>query len=472
MASAAWVEALSGPSAQAAAPSLVEGSKSPTAEFYEYLDAPNAALAAAADSEREYAADAEYCAIQAGEEIKPEHIDLAKSGHCLSIECEAWRGIERTREGAPFTPLRPERARYRATAYSETLGKSKPPVNYGDRWTRTLSARGQKAIKDSSEYLGRVGLGYQAFVTLTLTAEQRAELDRWDYELKRGDDERRTLGALAGDWINVLQQRYRNGQTFAGHYRRHGKQRKGGGYRAQGSTWRGYVEAPTKSAPWTPITWQPEFKLPARGRAFQFTWVAEAPTNADGKRNPHIHVLTNWTVKAHQFHAWARWIEAAWGKGFAKIEKIRKPRAAGAYLLKAAGYLTKGGKGEQGEIRGNRYSVGERARAPRARTVGRYWSEVIRDIIGLGHQAGRENWPPGLWFHRHGFGAENRAAWGRLWTALKADGVTLGKIPIGLYAAKLANAAGDLYRRLYDDEQQWAASLAADDWTLEPATIQ
>jgi hypothetical protein len=91
---------------------------------------------------------------------------------------------------------------------------------------------------------------------------------------------------------------------------------------------------------------------------------------------------------------------------------------------------------------------------------------MIRDVIGVGVKAGRENWPKGLWFHRHGFGASNREAWGRLWAALKADGVKLEDAPKRLFAARLNNAAIKLWRQMNDYHAQATATLfeQAEDW--------
>ncbi|MBT3013596.1 MAG: hypothetical protein KME41_17835 [Candidatus Thiodiazotropha sp. (ex Lucina pensylvanica)] len=97
----------------------------------------------------------------------------------------------------------------------------------------------------------------------------------------------------------------------------------------------------------------------------------------------------NWHVKLDQFHAWAMWIEKTWGKGFAKLEKIKKPAVAANYMAKAANYLTKGTEGSQGRVRGNRYSVGMDAQVPKPRLVGRYWSGMIRDAIETGLQVGQ-----------------------------------------------------------------------------------
>ncbi|MEW8050795.1 MAG: hypothetical protein AB2809_10490 [Candidatus Thiodiazotropha sp.] len=385
----------------------------------------------------------------------------------MVITCEAWQGIERTKEGALYTPLQPSRATWKAAVHTDLLTKNKPPEQWGDRWTDKLSDRGKKAIENSAKYQHRIGQGYRTFLTLTMSPEWRAQIEKWD-QMKRGqdDDNRKTIGNLATEFINTLQQRHRNGRTFQGHYRRAGKQQRGGGYYAKGTHFKGRIETATDSDRWTPIKWRQGFTLGGSGKPFQFVWVIENPENEQGERNPHIHLLMNWNVKLDQFHAWAMWIEKTWGKGFAKLERIKKPAAAANYMAKAANYLTKGTEGAQGPVRGNRYSVGKDARAPRARTVGVYWSDMIRDVIGEGVKAGREKWPKGLWFHRHGFGASSRAAWGELWAALNADGVKLRDAPKGLFAARLNNAAIKLWRKLNDYHAQATAALfeQAEDW--------
>ncbi|MCM8885615.1 MAG: hypothetical protein LC541_20340 [Candidatus Thiodiazotropha sp.] len=394
-------------------------------------------------------------------------LDLTEQGHYMVVTCEAWKGIEQTEEGALYTPLQPENATWKAVVHTDTLSKSKPPEQWGDRWTDKLSIRGKKAIEGSAKYQHKIGQGYRTFLTLTFTPEWRGQIEKWD-QMKRGkdDENRKTIGNLSTDFINTLQQRHRNGITFPGHYRRAGKQQRGGGYQANGSAFKGRIDAASKSARWTPVKWREGFKLKGSGKPFQFVWVIENPENEQGEKNPHIHVLMNWGVKLDQFHAWAMWIEKAWGKGFAKLERIKKPAAAAHYMAKAANYLSKGTEGTQGQVRGNRYSVGRDARAPKARMVGMYWSDMIRDAIGVGVQAGREKWPKGLWFHRHGFGASNRAAWGHLWSVLKADGLRLRDAPKNLFAARLNNAAVKLMRQLNDYHSQVIESFfkEAVDW--------
>ncbi|CZF83162.1 rolling circle replication-associated protein [Grimontia marina] len=94
-----------------------------------------------------------------------------------------------------------------------------------------------------------------------------------------------------------------------------------------------------------------------------YIWVAEMPANEDGEPNPHVHLLMRWEVPGTHFHAWAGRLEKMWGNGFAKLERIKHAKAGANYIVKAVGYTAKGGKENQGLIRGNRYSISQSARA-------------------------------------------------------------------------------------------------------------
>ncbi|WP_261840922.1 hypothetical protein [Aliamphritea ceti] len=101
-------------------------------------------------------------------------------------------------------------------------------------------------------------------------------------------------------------------------------------------------------------------RLPVR-----YCWVVENPTNTRGQRNPHVHILMDWRVKFSHFASWADRIESLWGQGFATLEKIKDSECAGAYMAKAAGYLSKAaGDSEQGPVKGNRYGISALSRAP------------------------------------------------------------------------------------------------------------
>ncbi|MGF1909173.1 hypothetical protein L4C38_07020 [Vibrio kasasachensis] len=102
---------------------------------------------------------------------------------------------------------------------------------------------------------------------------------------------------------------------------------------------------------------------------FHYIWVAECPANEDGEPNPHVHILLRWSVPEHLFSAWAKRLEKIWGHGFAKLERIKKPKAAGSYIIKAVGYAAKGANADQGLIKGNRYNIAKCSRAPAWETL-------------------------------------------------------------------------------------------------------
>jgi len=435
-------------------PSLVRGSKSSTGYFESDVGVINDDLEWAAIWDREDNQDQPY---PAGGEHEPGSVsggwlcggyerDEQRAGKYIKFTCEQWRGIEKTEEGAYFTPLEPGRAVWKAAVVVETLeGGKAPPPQEGDRWTKRLSDKGKKNIEQSALYLHKVGQGYRTFLTLTMTPEWRAQVEKWD-QMKRREEGRATIGRLVTEFINTLQQRHRNGKTFSGHYRRHGRQKTGEGY---GSGAGGWVDAWSKSSRWTPIRWREGFTIPAKNEPFKFIWVIENPENDKGERNPHIHLMMNWHVRLDQFHAWSGWIEKTWGKGFAKLERIKKPAAAANYMAKAANYLTKGSEGKQGPVRGNRYSVARDARAPRARHIGNYWTERIWEVLRVGAEVLAEKKSKNIWFHKYGMGANCRKTWGRFWQALKADGVRLIEPERGLHGVRFNNNGVEYLRRKY-----------------------
>ncbi|MFC3151786.1 hypothetical protein ACFOEK_12170 [Litoribrevibacter euphylliae] len=111
-----------------------------------------------------------------------------------------------------------------------------------------------------------------------------------------------------------------------------------------------------------------------------YCWVVEVPKNELGQDNPHIHLMMKWSVPFEFFPAWAARLEKLWGQGFAHLEKIKEPENAGAYMAKAANYMTKGADGEedcgQGTVRGNRYGISKAARAPE-------WVTLFESELGI-----------------------------------------------------------------------------------------
>jgi len=108
-----------------------------------------------------------------------------------------------------------------------------------------------------------------------------------------------------------------------------------------------------------------------------YVWVAENP----GGNNPHVHLLTDHTVRRSEFLRFAGHVESLWGHGWVKVQRIRRPERAGAYILKAVGYSLKGQEGSQGPVAGNRYGVA-RAILPRYETLSIYDCEAAGNAIG------------------------------------------------------------------------------------------
>lgn len=443
--------------------SLVRGTKSSTAYpvrpvvqirtgFYEHeLDNINREASAASQTAK--APLSKECYLPATKEWVDPHesrlIDESKAGQYIRLECDEWRAIERTAEGAAYTPLDSENSVRKATLIIQTKNSSKPPIQSGERWTDKLSDNAKREIEKSSIYMHKMGMGFRTFLTLTLTPEWRAQLEKWDQE-PIGSPNRESIGLMMTAFLNTLQQRHRNGMTVKGHYRRDGKQCTGGYYVADGQLHKGRIDAPGITTRWTPIKWRETFKIKAKHRPFQFIWVAECPKNANGEINPHIHILMNWHVKKDQFHAWARWIEKTWGKGFAKLEKIRKPAAAACYMAKAARYISKSGTSDQGRVRGNRYNIARDARPPKSRLIGTYHADIAHKFLTSRLELDRREWPEGVWFHRYGFGCNNRHAWSALLRELLKTGFEFKPPPVNLHAAMFRNSCVRLFRRVRD----------------------
>ena len=140
---------------------------------------------------------------------------------------------------------------------------------------------------------------------------------------------------------------------------------------------------PDSGRPFTPLEDGPQTALRWEAEPLDYLWVAESPDRIDHEtgevtgENPHLHVMIRWRVPKRHFRAWAHRVECLWGQGMAHLEKIKEPEKAGAYVAKAAGYLSKAqGKDDQGTIRGNRYGISQRARAPD-------WTEEERYQLGV-----------------------------------------------------------------------------------------
>lgn len=210
----------------------------------------------------------------------------------------------------------------------ETTVGQQPPEQCGPRTSQWLSERGLRTITDSAAYLATVREGYTTFATLTFDDEKRA--------------------ALAAGTTTIQRELTRCMSAWGKMYSR--------GLKRQG--------------------------IPGNSNDFDYLWVVEVPNNSDGEPNPHIHLLMRWRVPHEHFAAWAKRLESAWGQGFAKLEKIKSSKGAGAYISKAVGYLCKGqGMSDQGEVRGNRYGISESARAPGWETLTKTQIDCMGQLI-------------------------------------------------------------------------------------------
>jgi hypothetical protein len=284
-----------------------------------------------------------------------------------------------------------------------------PPEQAGDRITKTLSARGARSMGEACEFVTQEHGGFTTFLTLTLDKLARCRVSG---RVAQGDkkitylptpsrtaqvahvmapqfqkhENRKILRASEGNYCPVTYCiPYVNGEQPVGPFCRVSFPWESSIQKEASRFFdalnkmhrRGWVPLYSRGAKvtrgdggeYTPIHWNTEgVKLggPDVGpvdRLF-YLWVAENPESDEG-RNPHIHVLIKWAVPWQFFPAWAKRIETIWGQGFAHLEKLKAKEAAGYYIAKAAGYLTKGaGESDQGPVRGNRYGIAECARAP------------------------------------------------------------------------------------------------------------
>lgn len=218
------------------------------------------------------------------------------------------------------------------------LPASQPPAQSGPRITSGLSLNGAVAISDSCHYMALKQGGYKTFLTLTFDDDARNRI-------ASGSS---TIQKEASRFFDGLQKMYQRGWIANGRL--------------------GQVN------------------VPGHDHKLKYCWVAENPKNEQGEDNPHLHVLMAWKVPFALFKSWAKRIEGIWGQGFASLEKIKDPISAGAYMAKAAGYITKSsGQSDQGEIRGNRYGISADARAPAWACIGKYELGIMGSLIADTH---------------------------------------------------------------------------------------
>ena len=340
---------------------------------------------------------------------------------------------------------------YRLRMETRPGAGARTPDNAGDRITAMLTERGARKISESCYFMACQREGFSTFATLTLTPEARNKLRRLEWQASAKIED----GYLLADPVHLDPVRASQGMfgpKFTGENQtaNQGFHRMNvGGPFALLDTESGRPYTPIKQQwVWSvqkeasrffeaankmytrgwqyrteagdvvkvpgsrqcipkkrPLLKNDQFDAPATPIEFApeplaYLWVAENPDRIDEEtgellgENPHLHLMMKWTVPYKHFDAWAVRLEKLWGHGFAHLEKIKDPQKAGSYVAKAAGYLSKAqGKTDQGEIRGNRYGISSRARAPG-------WIETER------HQVGMMGWliaeAHELWSEKHG----------------------------------------------------------------------
>lgn len=240
---------------------------------------------------------------------------------------------------------------YRVRTQANMLSSLPTPDARGGRKTNELTLRGARAIADSCDFMAKCHGGYKTFLTLTLDEDARA----------RVESEETTIQKEVKRFFDGANQVFRRGFTYSNDK----------GEKVKVEPYHG-----------APDNWQDDT---GKMKPMPYCWVIEVPKNEHGEDNPHLHVLMGWRIAYKHFDAWAKRIESLWGQGFAHLEKIKEAEHAGAYMAKAAGYLTKAeGQADQGEVRGNRYWISKPSRADGWQCEGRYqmgeMGGLIRDV--------------------------------------------------------------------------------------------
>lgn len=220
---------------------------------------------------------------------------------------------------------------WRIRTQADTSSGSLPPSQEGARISELLSERGAKKIAESCEFMSLKKGGFKTFVTGTFNEEIRKKIELGETTIQRE----------VSRCMDSLQKMYQRG-------------------------------------------WENESgeKVAGHNEGLAYCWVVEIPINENGEQNPHVHMLLAWSVPYRHFAQWSKRIERIWGNGYFHLEKIKDCKCAGAYMAKAAGYMTKGsGDDSQGRVRGNRYGISETARAPDWVTIGKSQLHSMGQII-------------------------------------------------------------------------------------------
>jgi hypothetical protein len=308
---------------------------------------------------------------------------------------------------------------YRIRTKGDAAVSSMPPDQAGPRYTRMLSLDGARAISESCRYMAMNKKGFTTFLTLTLDSAARCRVEiresvgpctELEYKPKtkkreahyvpkvtrlHGCDYEYIPGVWDGVPVRVVLDGFGYDQTFQTVQKELSRFWDAANKIYQRG-WRHKCPESgkqIKGAPSPVVGWVGDMvgadSEPPEGRVIreklQYSWVVENPKNERGQDNPHIHILMRWGVPFRKFRAWADRIEKLWGQGVGHLEKIKDPECAGAYMAKAAGYLTKGTEegenGGQGIVRGNRYGISQDARAPGWDIVGIYENGLMGSLV-------------------------------------------------------------------------------------------
>ncbi|ODB41082.1 hypothetical protein BB427_11360 [Pseudoalteromonas sp. BMB] len=313
---------------------------------------------------------------------------------------------------------------FRIVCTQMTSTSDAPDANTGERITRSLTSRARGKIIDSGLYMQAVKGGYSAFLTVTLDEAARKKLDEKHYKKDRGGKEGDVISPwynangeklefecaendeiiADGRFTYVKFDFATIGEQLSPFLDSMGKMHKRGWMSTRG-LFKEFVKTDVfhnneRLYPWGIVECIEQCEAraitnkkmeickiecaqdPKKKPVFDYMWVAEAPrkihesrlypfgengelveVQSIGYQNYHAHMLMRWNVPHHHFREWAERVERLWGKGMVHIERIKSPAAASSYLLKALGYMSSDSKGDQGEIRGNRYNISKYARA-------------------------------------------------------------------------------------------------------------
>ncbi|NOH93554.1 hypothetical protein F0229_13400 [Vibrio sp. AIC-3] len=222
-----------------------------------------------------------------------------------------------------------------------------PSANDGERYTDKLTSRAVRQIFESGAYVAACHGGFKTFLTLTFDEVQRDRIFSGEI----------TLGSEVSRFLDGAKKLFQRGFTATLRSNRDNHSQRNIDECEQVEI----IEGST--AP------------------FHYIWVAECPMNEDGEPNPHVHILLDWSVERSVFDTWAQRLESIWGHGFANLQRIKLPKAAGSYLIKAVGYAAKGGNANQGLIRGNRYNIARCSRAPKWEVLAAFDADNMAAII-------------------------------------------------------------------------------------------